>query len=214
MNLMKIVLLPTILVFASNAWADSAESALLKSFAHCDGSMFTTLKQNQNTLQEYAPIETKGNIARFAVKGTQQTKSVFFKKPMIVNGITFTGYQTVESSLALGNNLQNAPKFYFWGFTLSPSTDLNKVAKQLPELGLEANGATMANKPQIINNVNQSLTWEANKAIKNGTLPAPNTVEKVLFLERNSKNPTLLCSIQGFIPTALLRSERPDLNAK
>ena len=53
------------LAFAANAWAGSAEEELLNAFVKCDASMFDILKNEQEQLSKYAPIEKVGTVARF-----------------------------------------------------------------------------------------------------------------------------------------------------
>ena len=45
------------LVCASNAWAQTAEMQLLHKFARCDAGFFNVLKEYQEDLDLYAPIE-------------------------------------------------------------------------------------------------------------------------------------------------------------
>ena len=54
-----------VLALTTNAWAGSAEEELLNAFVKCDASMFDILKNKQEPLSKYAPIEKVGKTARF-----------------------------------------------------------------------------------------------------------------------------------------------------
>ena len=66
----------------------------------------------------------------------------------------------------------------------------------------------MAN-PQLISDVRRSLKWQHNSMASEGTVPAENTVERVMYIAPSGTQQELSCTIQGYIPAALTKTILP-----
>jgi len=79
---------------------------------------------------------------------------------------------------------------------------------------MEDNLLYIAN-PKIRNINDDILVWHRNTGTVVGvkTIPAPNTTEKLLLLEKGDNMQLLICSIQGIVTNSLLQQERPDIYA-
>lgn len=200
-----------VFALAANAWAGSAEEELLNAFVKCDASMFDILKNKQEQLSKYAPIEKVGKTARFQLGSADEDgkRQVIFNKPIIVNGIHFSSFSAEYSELPVNETGKN-PVFYFWGFELKKARAADVVAK-FPQWGLKPMGKNFATPSQIIINSHQSVRWQPNMQATTGSIPAKNTVEKLLILEESNGKTSLYCTIQGYPNDKLIRRERLDL---
>ena len=100
--------------------------------------------------------------------------------------------------------------FYFWGFEVEEARAADLVVK-FPQWGLKPMGKNFATPSQIIINSNQSVRWQPNMQATTGSIPAKNTVEKLLILEESNGKTSLYCTIQGYPNDKLIRRERLDL---
>lgn len=200
-----------VLALTTNAWAGSAEEELLNAFVKCDASMFDILKNKQEPLSKYAPIEKVGKTARFQLGSADEDgkRQVIFNKPIILNGIRFVSFDTIYSEFPFNETGKN-PVFYFWGFELKKAQAADVVAK-FPQWGLKPMGEYFVTSPQIIINSHKSLRWQPNMQATSGSIPAKNTVEKSLILEESDGKTSLICTIQGYPNDKLIRRERLDL---
>lgn len=200
-----------VFALAANAWAGSVEEELLNAFVKCDASMFDILKNKQEQLSKYAPIEKVGKTARFQLGSADEDgkRQVIFNKPIILNGIRFSSFSAAYSELPV-NEMGKNPVFYFWGFELKKAQAADVVAK-FPQWGLKPMGEDFVTSPQIIINSHKSLRWQPNMQATSGSMPAKNTVEKSLILEESDGKTSLICTIQGYPNDKLIRRERLDL---
>lgn len=200
-----------VLALTTNAWAGSAEEELLNAFVKCDASMFDILKNKQEPLSKYAPIEKVGKTARFQLGSADEDgkRQVIFNKPIILNGIRFVSFDTIYSEFPFNETGKN-PVFYFWGFEVEEARAADLVVK-FPQWGLKPMGEDFVTSPQIIINSHKSLRWQPNMQATSGSIPAKNTVEKSLILEESDGKTSLICTIQGYPNDKLIRRERLDL---
>jgi len=197
--------------FAANAWAGSAEEELLNAFVKCDASMFDILKNEQEQLSKYAPIEKVGTVARFqlGVADEDGKRQVVFNKPITLKGLRFSSFETINLEMPFNEAGKN-PIFYFWGFEIEKAQAADVMAK-FPQWGLKPMGENFATTPQIIINSHKSLHWQPNMQATPNSMPAKNTVEKMLVLEEESGKTSLYCTVQGYPNNQLIRRERLDL---
>ena len=104
-------------------------------------------------------------------------------------------------------------KYYFWGFIID--NDINQIKETLNFIdwkNMEDNLLYIANP--MIRNINDEIhVWNENTGTVVGvkTIPAPDTTEKLLLLEKGANMNLLICSIQGIVTVELLKQERPDI---
>ncbi len=173
--------------------------------------MFDILKNKQEPLSKYAPIEKVGKTARFQLGSADEDgkRQVIFNKPIILNGIRFVSFDTIYSEFPFNETGKN-PVFYFWGFEVEEARAADLVVK-FPQWGLKPMGKNFATPSQIIINSHQSVRWQPNMQATTGSIPAKNTVEKLLILEESNGKTSLYCTIQGYPNDKLIRRERLDL---
>ena len=95
--------------------ADSLEEDFVNQLSRCDRSLFEFIRKNREALQDYAPVENRGRVARFRLSDNEEgQQSVSFKKPMVVNGIRYIGFfqKYLEQPLSYGSN--GTLKAYYW----------------------------------------------------------------------------------------------------
>lgn len=213
---MKSLLKPLLSILITSAFTQHALAAessnILDGLALCNPSFFGHIAQNKATLSEYADIEQKGQFAHFKATKTnkddmQKTEVSEFKKSMSVNGVVINSY--IEDTMDMTS--MNLGRYYYWGFVFQ--SPLEQILKATPAIKWQKTDEnTYVTNPQSIESVTQSLTWKNNDNLLTGTVPAKNSAEKVLMLEKIENNKwRMVCSIQGNITPNLLKKERPDL---
>lgn len=199
------------LACASNAWAQTAEMQLLHKFARCDAGFFNVLKEYQEDLDLYAPIEPVGAVARFQLTGNLKGEAtVDFTRPLVVNGIRFKGFfskwHKLESTDDANNHLQRLE----WGFAVDEH-NTRKIAQKLPQLRLRKVDASMMQaRRYLIENTREGLDWKVTNAPM-AVLPGRGSVEKSLILQKYGKQHVLHCVLEGYAPAQLIKKVRPDL---
>ncbi|NUF50679.1 hypothetical protein [Gilliamella sp. ESL0250] len=158
---------------------------------------YTDIK-NFNQNQAYIPVENRSDIAK---------NHVNFKTPMTYKNLKITGYY--DSAMDLGK----MGKYYFWGFIID--NDINQIKEALGFIdwkNMEDNLLYIGN-PKVRSINDDIQTWHKNTGTVVGvkTIPAPNTTEKLLLLEKSPNMNLLICSIQGIVTPELLKQERPDI---
>lgn len=206
--MIKKILGPFLLFFTLTAHA--GKQPLIESFILCDPNFFTAVYNNKNEIQKFTNVQTiDEKLAYFPVSSRfDSTKNfIYFSTPIIYKNLTIKGYY--DSAMDLGK----IGKYYFWGFIID--NDINKIKNTLSTLNwkiMEDNQLYIAN-PKI-RNINEDIqVWHDNRGTVVGvkTIPAPNTAEKLLLLEKNANLTLLMCSIQGAVSSELLKHERPDI---
>lgn len=87
-KLLWLLLLPSI------SYADTT-AKLLDTLLTCEPDFFSEIAQHKNALAKLAPIKGNDNYASFKIPSTD-TDYVFFKEPIIENGLTITGYSEAQ----------------------------------------------------------------------------------------------------------------------
>ncbi|MCO6553878.1 MAG: hypothetical protein J6572_02630 [Gilliamella sp.] len=190
--------------------ASADKVPLIDSLMLCNSDFFKEVYSNKNELEEYTNIKVfNKNQANIVIENRSDiTKNyVYFKTPMTYKNLTIIGYY--DSAMDLGK----MGKYYFWGFIID--NDINQIKDALNFVdwkNMEDNLLYIAN-PKI-RNINDDLqTWHKNTGTVVGvkTIPAPDTTEKLLLLEKSPNMNLLICSIQGIVTSELLKQERPDI---
>lgn len=211
MKISSLVLAISALVVSNIAFAKTAtvEEQFVQKLSQCDASLYEFMYKHRKTLRQYAPIEHKNGIAYFKLSSNSEKAQVTFKKPMIVNGVEFTGFYNQYFSLPFAEPLNS----YFWGLTTQ--TEAETVVKKLPTLQLTAETSHIwAGTAWIIEDVKNSTQWIINENASSGTMPVKNSVEKVFFLEKVADHSMLSCTIQGYPNDKIIYSIRPDLKGQ
>ncbi|MCO6553189.1 MAG: hypothetical protein J6563_09485 [Gilliamella sp.] len=190
--------------------ASADKVPLIDSLTPCTPDFFKKIYNNKEELEKYADIKIfDKNQAYIAVKNRADiTKNyVYFKTPMTYKTLTITGYY--DSAMDLGK----MGKYYFWGFIIE--NDINQIKDTLNFVdwkNMEDNLLYIAN-PKIRSINDDIKTWHKNTGTVVGvkTIPAPDTTEKLLLLEKSPNMNLLICSIQGIVTSELLKQERPDI---
>lgn len=191
--------------------ASAAETPLIDSLVLCNPDFFKKVYANKDELQKYVNITVfNGDQAYIPVANRYETEKnyVYFKTPMTYKNLTIKGYY--DSAMNLGK----IGKYYFWGFIID--NDINQIKDTLNFLkwkNMEKDLLYIAN-PMIRYISDDIQTWRNNTGTFVGvkTVPAPDTTEKLLLLEKGANMNLLICSIQGVVTPELLKQERPDIH--
>lgn len=183
---------------------------LMASFVDCDARFFSDLASYQDNLLSATKVQQiDQSQAYIAVEDrTDNDKNYHpFTVPIIYKSLKLTGYY--DSALKLGKY----GDYYFWGFNVDNSIDEIKTAlDHLTWQEMEKDSLYTANAK--IHYTDDSLdTWHdnINTIVGVKTLPSTDSVEKLLLLEKSPEMTLLVCSIQGFFPSNLLSTIRPDI---
>ncbi|WP_085247062.1 hypothetical protein [Gilliamella mensalis] len=199
------------LFFMFYTFAVSADKLpLIDSLTLCTPDFFRKVYINKNKLRKHTNIKIfNRNQAYISVENRYDIAKnyVYFKKPMSYKDLTITGYYDHAM------NLGKMGKYYFWGFIID--NDINQIKETLNFIdwqSMEDNILYIGNP--MIRNINDEIQiWEKNNGTVVGvkTIPAPDTTEKLLLLEKDANMNLLICSIQGTVTSELLKQERPDI---
>lgn len=204
----KLLLSAVLLAAVPAVHAASVEADFVQTLARCDGQVFEFIRDHRQELSQYAPVDERNNTASFRATGNRGNSMTAFAKPMVVNGIEFTGF---FSRAFDQNGLSAAPlQSYFWGLTVKES-DTAKIAAALPQLKLQADGAYRISNPQIIADTKKSGQWQSVAKLQSDRLPQPDTAEKLLMLYRENNQTLLSCTAQGYLTAPVVNALRPDL---
>ncbi|MDF7670379.1 hypothetical protein PT276_04045 [Orbaceae bacterium ESL0721] len=207
--MLKKVISLFIIIFTFNASAN--ELRLLKSFVLCKSDFFNKLYENRDILEKHTTIKLiNSNQAYIPVTNrTDNSKNYrYFDQPMRYKDLTINGYY--DSAMDHGK----VGRYYFWGFILD--NDPEQIKNSFNFLNwkeIEENKVYIANAK--IHYISSDLnSWQDNENVEVGvkTIPAPDTTEKLLLIEKTPTMTLLICSVQGVVPPELLAIERPDIN--
>ena len=199
-------------IFSATSAHAQTEKNLINELSACSPSFFKYIKDHQNQLSLYAPIQAKGEFAHFQVKNRTASDpdshdpQVLFTQTLDIDGLKIVGYidEVVDLSML------KAGFYHSWGFLINNSADA--VAKRLNNVSLsQPNTGLYIGNPQIIRATKSSIVWDKNNMALSGTVPGINTAEKLLMIEKTQQYTRLVCSIQGSVTPMLLKQERPDL---
>lgn len=194
--------------FVSTASADNL--SLIEALTSCNPDFFKYVYEYKNDLKSHTNVEIfNQNQAYIPVENRSDTTKnfVYFRSPITYKNLKIIGYY--DSAM----DLKKMGKYYFWGFIIE--NDINQIRNSLDFLewkNMEDNLLYIANP--MIRSVNDDIqVWHKNTGTVVGvkTIPAPNTTEKLLLLEKGDNMQLLICSIQGIVTNNLLRQERPDI---
>lgn len=190
--------------------ASADELALVNSFIQCKPAFFNILYDNREELQQHTELRSFGkNQAYISVpnRSNNNQNYIYFKTPIMYNTLKIKGYY--DSEMDLGS----MGKYYFWGFIIDNDLDeIRRVFNSLDWKNMENNTLYISNaKIRFLND--DVHTWKENTGTVVGvkTIPAPDTTEKLLLLEKGPDMTLLTCSIQGLVSPELLKIERPDI---
>lgn len=194
--------------FVSTASADNL--SLIEALTSCNPDFFKYVYEYKNDLKSHTNVEIfNENQAYIPVENRSDTTKnfVYFRSPITYKNLKIIGYY--DSAM----DLKKMGKYYFWGFIIE--NNINQIRNSLDFLewkNMEDNLLYIANP--MIRSVNDDIqVWHKNTGTVVGvkTIPAPNTTEKLLLLEKGDNMQLLICSIQGIVTNNLLRQERPDI---
>ncbi|OCG61742.1 MULTISPECIES: hypothetical protein [unclassified Gilliamella] len=183
---------------------------LIDSFTPCTPDFFQQIYASKDELEKYTDITLfKQNQAYIPVENRSDIAKnfVYFKTPMTYKNLIITGYY--DSAMDLGK----IGKYYFWGFIIN--NEISQIKETLNFIDwkkMEEDVLYIGNP--MIRSINDDIqVWHKNTGTVVGvkTIPAPDTTEKLLLLEKAPNMTLLICSIQGIVTSELLKQERPDI---
>lgn len=184
--------------------------SIVESLTSCNPDFFNSIYTNKEELQKLANVTVfNKNQAYIPVENrTDNEKNyVYFKKSFNYKNLKVVGYY--DSAMDLGR----IGKYFFWGFIIE--NDITQIKTTLDFLewkDMEDNLLYIANP--MIRHINDDIkVWKNNTGTFVGvkTVPAPETTEKLLLIEKGTNMNLLICSIQGVVSAELLKQERPDI---
>ncbi|MWN90417.1 hypothetical protein GQ597_06865 [Gilliamella sp. Pra-s65] len=197
-----------VIFYSFTASADTLP--LIDSLIQCTPDFFKVVYTNKEDLEKHTSIKIfEKNQAYISIENRSNADKnyVYFKTPITYKDLTITGYY--DSSMDLGK----IGKYYFWGFIID--NDINQIKETLNGVdwkNMEDNLLYIGNP--MIRSINDDIqVWHKNTGTVVGvkTIPAPDTTEKLLLLEKGPNMNLLVCSIQGIVTPTLLKQERPDI---
>jgi hypothetical protein len=200
-----------IMLFMFCSFAVSAdESPLIEELTACNPSFFNHVYEHREELKNHTNVAVfNQNQAYIPVQNRTDTTQnfVYFKTPIQYKNLKLIGYY--DSAM----DLKKMGRYYFWGFIID--NDMNEIRDSLNFLEWKNMGDNLlyiAN-PRIRSINDDIQVWHKNNGTVVGvkTIPAPNTTEKLLLLDKSDDMQLLICSIQGVVTNDLLRQERPDI---
>lgn len=190
--------------------ASADKLPLMNSLIQCSPDFFNIVYTNKEELKKHTNVIVfNNNQAYIPVENRTDSEKnyVYFKTPIIYQNLTIKGYY--DSAMDLGK----IGKYYFWGFIID--NDISQIKETMNFLewkNMEKDLLYMAN-PKIRHIDDDIKIWHKNTGTVVGvkTIPAPETTEKLLLLEKGTGMNLLICSIQGVVSSELLKQERPDI---
>lgn len=198
-----------ILIFCSFV-ASADKLPLIDSLSLCNTNFFKAIYDNKDELLKVTNVNIIDSDQAFIpVENRTDTNKnyVYFKTPIHYKNLTIKGYY--DSAMDLGK----IGKYYFWGFIID--NDINQIKETLNFINwknMEDDLLYIANP--MIRNINDDVhVWKENTGTVVGvkTIPAPDTTEKLLLIEKGTNMNLLICSMQGIVTNELLKQERPDI---
>ncbi|QIQ21098.1 hypothetical protein [Zophobihabitans entericus] len=183
----------------------------MRSFVKCEPTFFSEINSQKEHLALMMPVETfneSQSYIKVPDRTDQNSNTAPFGLPVQYHGLTITGYY--DSAVNLGKY----GDYYFWGFIFNNSlAEIREVFSDLIWKDME--GELYIANPMIRHADDDLLNWKVNNDTVVGikTIPAKGSTEKLLLLEKGPMV-SMLCSIQGFVPTELLNLERPDIKQR
>ncbi|OCG57784.1 hypothetical protein A9G41_11825 [Gilliamella sp. Nev5-1] len=184
--------------------------SLIDSFTPCTPDFFQQIYASKDELEKYTDITLfKQNQAYIPVENRSDIAKnfVYFKTPMTYKNLIITGYY--DSAMDLGK----IGKYYFWGFIIDNEISQIKETLNFIDWKKVEEDVLYIGNP-MIRSINDDIqVWHKNTGTVVGvkTIPAPDTTEKLLLLEKAPNMTLLICSIQGIVTSELLKQERPDI---
>lgn len=186
---------------------------ILASLSRCDGSFFENLQRQEAVLSASPHFVKAAGVAYFKVADrTDPAGSTRrFAAPLKISGLDAVAY--FDENMGLSGD----EAFISWGFLLRASVDEVLQATQ----GKVWDGSRLL---QDGSSYTRTEWRDANQADSSwqkvetpgGAEPQPGTVERILVIEADDKDPALTrfgCTLQGTVTPALLKAARPDLKS-
>lgn len=200
----------TVILIVCSFVASADKLPLIESLSLCNTNFFKAIYDNKDELLQVTNVNVINNNQAFIpVENRSDTNKnyVYFQTPIHYNNLTIKGYY--DSAMDLGK----IGKYYFWGFIID--NDINQIKETLNFINwkdMEDDLLYIANP--MIRNINDDVhVWKENTGTVVGvkTIPAPDTTEKLLLIEKGTNMNLLICSMQGIVTNELLKQERPDI---
>jgi hypothetical protein len=205
----RVAMLASVALTALPASAQMAEQTL-REFSGCTSSFFSALAQDAAARQVLPAQEQKGDLAWIKVKDrkTAPENQVNFAAPVTVGGLKLLAYFDEVT------DLQEVGHYYYWGFVVEGSVaqvidNLRPLVKDADRL--RTSGSDYARTEIMVGQANW-LVVDTHAS----SVPRQNTIERAFIVEsmENDKQATRVsCSLQGSVSPAVLKTERPDLDA-
>jgi hypothetical protein len=187
---------------------------ILADLSRCDRAFFETLQRRAAELAPDKHYVKAPDFGYFKVsdRGDPARSAVTFAKPIKLGSVQSTGY--FDQLFPLGEN----DVFVAWGLVLkAPVAEVVKTmqATLWDNDRLQPDGQMYA-RTEILDLAQPDNGWQK-VVTPGGTELQPGTVERVLLIEPDGKDPGLTrfgCSLHGAVTRDVLKAARPDIDAK
>ncbi len=216
MKLKNSVSILSLLAWATAACAGNAPEpdSLLAELSRCDGRFFASLQRRASELSGNPYLARSAGVAYFTVADrTAPEHSVRrFTAPLPIERLDVVGYFDAHMSLSVDD------AFIAWGFLLR--ADTQAVIKATQHLIWDKErlwqDGQLYTRTELWDPAQAANGWQ--KVITpGGTEAPPDSVERVLRIEADDKDPSLTrlgCVLQGTVTPEMLKVLRPDIGAK
>lgn len=205
-----------LLAWAGTAWAGNSPEpdSLLGELSRCDGRFFTTLQRRASELSGNPYLAKGAGVAHFKVADrTVPAQSVrHFNAPLPIERLDVVGYFDAHMSLSADD------AFLAWGFLVrSTPHDVVKAVQHLiwDQERLLQDGQVYR-RTELWDPAQAANGWQK-IATPGGTESPPDSIERVLRIEPDDKDPSLTrfgCVLQGTVTPEMLKALRPDIGIK
>ncbi|WP_152606557.1 hypothetical protein [Aquabacterium sp. NJ1] len=203
-----------LLAWAGTACAGNAPEpdSLLAELSRCDGHFFASLHRRASELSGNPYLAKGTGFAYFkVVDRTVPEQSVrHFNAPLPTERLDVVGYFDAHMSLSADD------AFLAWGFLLrAPAQEVAKATQHLiwDKERLLQDGQ-LYTRTELWDPAQPANGWQK-VATPGGTESPPDSVERVLRIEADEKDPSLTrfgCVLQGTVTPEMLKSLRPDIS--
>lgn len=186
---------------------------VFRAFSKCDASFFKAMKDEVQTIQGLAPLESKGDAMWFKVSDRKDEKKravALLGKPTIA-GLPVVSY--VENVV----DLSGVGQFYFWGFSIKGS--FSNVLEKLSVLD-----NSLFQGERFVKNARLHIRTELKPGVSvllpintTSELSETELVKRAFLIEPDDDDQNVmqvLCSLQGLVGADHLEALRPDIDTK
>lgn len=216
MKLTKSVSILSMVAWATAACAGStpASDSILAELSRCDGRFFSSLQRHAGELAANPHFTKSNELAYFKVPDrTDPEHSVRrFNAPLPIDQLEVVGYFDAHMRLSADDT------FIAWGFLLRADTQtVIKATQQLiwDNERLLQDGQVYT-RTELWDPAQAANGWQK-VVTPGGTDSPPDSVERILRIEADDKDPSLTrfgCVLQGTVPPDMLKALRPDIGTK